>query len=139
MFIVRMSPESKIPCKKTPESAGYDLSSSENVIVPPRGRALVPTGLCFQVPESTYGRIAPRSGLALKNGIDVGAGVIDRDYTGFVGVILFNHTDEAFEVNIGDRIAQLIVTVIHSPQIIEVKTLNETTRMDGGFGSTGLQ
>lgn len=82
--------------------------------------------------------IAPRSGLAWKHSIDVGAGVIDADYRGPVGVILFNHSDVDFEVKIGDRIAQLIIEKIIVPDVEEVDDLDSTVRGSGGFGSTGV-
>ncbi|PWZ55862.1 Deoxyuridine 5'-triphosphate nucleotidohydrolase [Zea mays] len=85
------------------------------------------------------GRLAaPRSGLALKHSIDVGAGVIDADYRGPVGVILFNHSDADFAVKPGDRIAQMIIEVIATPEVAEVEDLDATVRGDGGFGSTGV-
>ena len=90
-------------------AAGYDLSASADCVVPGRGRALVKTDISMACPEGTYGRIAPRSGLAWKKFIDVGAGVVDADYRGDVGVILFNFGDEDFVVNPGDRVAQLIL------------------------------
>ncbi|KAK1396227.1 hypothetical protein POM88_006090 [Heracleum sosnowskyi] len=95
----------------SPLSAGYDLSSASEIKVPARGKALVPTDLRIAVPEGTYARIAPRSGLAWKHSIDVGADVIDADYRGPVGVILFNYSDVDFEVKAGDRIAQLIIAI----------------------------
>lgn len=82
--------------------------------------------------------VAPRSGLAWKHSIDVGAGVVDADYRGPVGVILFNHSDVDFEVKVGDRIAQLIVEKIVTPQVVEVDDLDATVRGAGGFGSTGV-
>lgn len=81
---------------------------------------------------------APRSGLTWKNSIDVGAGVIDADYRGPIGVILFNHSDLDFEVKAGDRIAQMILERIVTPEVIEVVDLDATARGDGGFGSTGI-
>jgi len=91
------------------------------------------------VPDGTYGRIAPRSGLAVKKGIDVGAGVIDRDYTGQVGVVLFNNSDEDFEIKVGDRIAQLVIEKIATPEVQIVDDLEDTVRGVGGFGSTGVE
>ena len=82
--------------------------------------------------------VAPRSGLAWKYSIDVGAGVIDADYRGPVGVILFNHSDVDFEVKVGDRIAQLIIEKIITPEVVEVEDLDSTERGVGGFGSTGV-
>lgn len=95
------------------------------------------TDIQIEVPEGHYGRVAPRSGLAWKNSIDVGAGVIDEDYRGNVGVILFNFSDVNFEIKKGDRIAQLICERISYPTVVEVDTLSETARGEGGFGSTG--
>ena len=119
-------------------AAGYDLSSATDTKVPARGKALIPTDLSIAIPEGTYGRVAPRSGLAWKHSIDVGAGVIDADYRGPLGVILFNHSDVDFEVKVGDRIAQLIIEKIMTPDVLEVDDLDSTTRGAGGFGSTGV-
>ncbi len=83
------------------------------------------------------GRIAPRSGLAAKNFIDTGAGVIDADYRGPVKVLLFNHGESDFEVKEGDRIAQLVIERIYTPEVVEVEELEESVRGAGGFGSTG--
>jgi deoxyuridine 5'-triphosphate nucleotidohydrolase len=119
-------------------AAGYDLCSNENTVVPARGRKLVHTGIAITIPEGHYGRIAPRSGLALKKGIDVGAGVCDADYRGEICVILFNHSDEDFEINEGDRIAQLILEWISTPPIRVVDDLDDTERGENGFGSSGI-
>lgn len=127
-----------MPSRGSPLSAGYDLSSATETKVPARGKALVPTDLSIAVPEGTYARIAPRSGLAWKHSIDVGAGVIDADYRGSVGVILFNHSDVDFEIKEGDRIAQLIIEKIITPDVVEVEDLDLTARGAGGFGSTGV-
>jgi len=89
------------------------------------------------VPVGTYGRVAPRSGLASKFMIDTGAGVIDADYRGIVFVLLFNHSEKDFEVKQGDRVAQLIIEKIQTPDVQEVQDLEETLRGAGGFGSTG--
>lgn len=129
---------SQIPTKGSEHSAGYDLYSCCNSLIYPQERALVKTGIVLEIPEGYYGRIAPRSGLALKNGIDVMAGVIDSDYRGEIGVILYN-TDKnvPFHIKIGDRIAQLIIEKYHTFDIEKVETLNPTQRNSGGFGSTG--
>ena len=99
---------------------------------------MVGTGLAFGIPEGNYGRIAPRSGLAAKHSIDVGAGVIDSDYRGEVKVLLFNFSDVDFKFNEGDRIAQMIIEKYTMTLITEVEKLDETVRGDGGFGSTGV-
>lgn len=121
------------------ESAGLDLCSAYAYLIPPQSRLLVSTDLSITVPEGTYGRIAPRSGLAKNNGIDVLAGVIDPDYTGPVGVILYNtDANNPFQINPGDRIAQLILERYESNVIVEtVGELSVTDRGNGGFGSTG--
>ena len=98
-----------LPVKGSLEAAGYDLHSLEEKIVPARGKALISTGIAMAIPSGNYGRIAHRSGLAAKNMIDVGAGVIDADYRGEVRVLLFNLSDTDFQVKPEDRIAQLIV------------------------------
>lgn len=97
------------------------------------------TDIQIEIPFGCYGRVAPRSGLAAKNFIDIGAGVIDEDYRGNVGVVMFNHAEEEFEVKKGDRIAQLICEKIFYPDIEEVSTLSTTERGTNGFGSTGTQ
>jgi dUTP pyrophosphatase len=127
----------KLPQRQSTEAAGYDLSSCEKKVVPAHGWALVSTGIAVRVPVNTYGRVAPRSGLSLK-GICVGAGVIDRDYRSVVGVVLYNHGSMDFEVNVGDRIAQLILERIETPVVVEVDELDATERGMNGFGSSGL-
>jgi len=133
----RVHVDAKVPFKGSVESAGYDLKSTIGVIIQPWSRAIVPTGWAMTVPKGTYGRVAPRSGLAARNSIDVAAGVVDRDYTGEVKVILVNNSDIEFKVNVGDRIAQLIIESIANPKIVIVPDLSETSRGSGGFGSTG--
>ncbi|KAK4283666.1 hypothetical protein QN277_000593 [Acacia crassicarpa] len=119
-------------------SAGYDLSSAVETKVPARGKALVATDLSIAIPEGTYVHIAPHSEITLKHSIDVGAGVIDADYRGPIGVILFNHSNADFEVKVGDRIAQLIIERIVALEVEEVADLDSTARGEGGFGSTGV-
>ena len=118
-------------------AAGYDLCAASNCIIPSRGKGTVDTGLAVSLPPGTYARIAPRSGLAIRNFIDVGAGVVDSDYRGEIKVILFNHSVEDFAVQAGDRIAQLILERIKTPQVKKVAALDDTDRGVGGFGSTG--
>jgi dUTP pyrophosphatase len=122
-------------------SAGLDLCSAYKYTIPPLSRLLIRTDLSFTLPSGTYGRIAPRSGLAYKHGIDVFAGVIDQDYRGPVGVILFNSdSTTSFQIEPGDRIAQLIVEKIEDNVIISIeKSLENTNRGGQGFGSTGVK
>ncbi|KAG5890651.1 hypothetical protein JTB14_034939 [Gonioctena quinquepunctata] len=133
----KVASEAYPPSKGSVKAAGYDLKSAFDVTVPARGKALVDTALKIELPEGCYGRIAPRSGLAVKNFIDVGAGVVDEDYRGVLKVVLFNHSDKDFEVKSGDRIAQLICERIYYPILEEVQALTDTERGEGGFGSTG--
>ena len=135
--VVRLSEKARIPTKGTPLSSGYDLYAATDMIVEPHGKAIVPLDLMVAVPPGTYGRVAPRSGLAAKHFIDIGAGVIDEDYRGPISVVLFNHGDSQFEVKQGDRVGQLICEKIVYPGIVEVSTLDDTDRGEGGFGSTG--
>ncbi|KAG8097750.1 hypothetical protein GUJ93_ZPchr0013g33763 [Zizania palustris] len=136
--VKRLSENAVLPSRGSALAAGYDLSSAAEAVVPARGKTMVPTDLSISIPEGTYARIAPRSGLALKHSIDVGAGVIDADYRGPVGVILFNHSDVDFVVKPGDRIAQMIIELIVTPEVAEVDDLDATVRGEGGFGSTGV-
>lgn len=137
--IKKLSDKAKIPSQGSKYAAGYDLYAAEEVLVNTMGRKLVKTNISIAIPEGYYGRIAPRSGLAYKNGIDVLAGVIDSDYRGDIGVILLN-TDHNldFEVNVGDRIAQIIIEKCHSVNWETVETLDTTVRSEGGFGSSGV-
>ncbi|EDO46592.1 predicted protein [Nematostella vectensis] len=125
------------PTRGSSHAAGYDLYSAYDVSIPAQGKALVKTDIAVAIPDGCYGRVAPRSSLAWKHQIDVGAGVIDRDYRGNVGVVLFNLGSSAYEVKQGDRIAQLIVERIQTPSIVEVEDLDSTERGAGGYGSTG--
>ena len=140
--VARINENAIIPKRSTSGAAGYDLFASEDTIVPLRTWMAVPTAIAIHVPSDHYARIAPRSGLALKNGIDVGAGVVDSCYQGEIKVILFNHSGEHFKICRGDRIAQMIFEKISTPDLeeISVEELRSvpTDRGVGGFGSTGL-
>eukprot|EP01018_Ginkgo_biloba_P004482 Gb_07875 [translate_table: standard] len=136
--VKKLSPNAILPSRGSALAAGYDLSSACDAVVPARGKALVQMDLSIAIPEGTYARVAPRSGLAWKQSIDVGAGVIDADYRGAVGVILFNHSNQDFGIKAGDRIAQLIIEKILTPRVLEVDDLDSTFRGVGGFGSTGV-
>ncbi|KAI1461911.1 dUTP pyrophosphatase [Annulohypoxylon moriforme] len=137
LLIKKLSPNAKLPTRGSAFSAGYDLYAAQPTSIPARGKALVETDISIAVPANTYGRIAPRSGLAAKHFIDTGAGVIDADYRGPVKVLLFNHSDADFAIAEGDRVAQLVVERIYTPEVVEVQELEESVRGAGGFGSTG--
>jgi dUTP pyrophosphatase len=130
--------DATLPTRGSDHSVGYDLYSSEDAMVPNQaGRAIVGTGITVVLPPGVYGRVAPRSGLAAKHCINVGAGVIDPDYTGEIKVILFNHGLKDFEIKKGDRIAQLILERCETPPIEEISIVEDTERGSSGFGSTG--
>ncbi|KAI0176802.1 dUTPase-like protein [Pestalotiopsis sp. NC0098] len=137
LLVKKLSDKAKLPTRGSAFAAGYDLYAAKETVIPKRGKALVDTDISIAVPAGTYGRIAPRSGLAAKHFIDTGAGVIDADYRGQVKVLLFNHSDADFAVSEGDRVAQLVIERIYTPDVVEVAELEESVRGAGGFGSTG--
>eukprot|EP00899_Mesostigma_viride_P027138 jgi/Mesvir1/7609/Mv06340-RA.1 len=136
--VKRLSENAVIPSRGSKHAAGYDLSSAHDCVIPARGKGIAKTDLAISIPEGTYARIAPRSGLAWKNHIDLGAGVVDYDYRGNIGVVMFNHSETDFVVRKGDRVAQLILEKIMTPDVLEVADLDDTERGEGGFGSTGV-
>ncbi|RHZ79043.1 hypothetical protein Glove_152g99 [Diversispora epigaea] len=133
-----LSSKAKLPIRCSDLAAGYDLYSAANIVVPTKGRAVIPTDLSIGMPSGTYGRVAPRSGLAVKQFIDVGAGVVDADFRGGLTVLLFNFGDKDYQVHEGDRIAQLILERICTPEVVQVEELEDTVRGSKGFGSTGI-
>jgi dUTP pyrophosphatase len=137
--ITKLVPNAILPSRATPQSAGYDLYSSEGYVLLPGHRVVVSTGIQVQLPPGVYGRIAPRSGLAVKHGLGVGAGVIDADYQGEIKVVLFNHDlRNNFVIRPGYRIAQLLLEYVSTPEVEEVQEFDTVTeRGTGGFGSTG--
>ena len=130
-----------LPAYATEHSAGMDLQAAivADMILPPGGRALVPTGLTIALPEGYEAQIRPRSGLAARNGVTVlnAPGTIDADYRGEIGVVLINHGSEAFAVSRGMRIAQMVIARHAQARWQEVADLSQTARGAGGFGSTG--
>jgi dUTP pyrophosphatase len=133
-----LSNKGKVPFDNNDnDNAGYDLFSAEEMEIPPKERRLIKTDIAIRLPVGTYGRIAPRSGLAYKHGLDVLAGVIDRGYSNNVGVILLNTGNESVQVNAGDKIAQIIIEFYNKPGFEQVEELADSKRGMGGFGSTG--
>ena len=133
----------ELPAYATPLSAGVDLRAAleEPVVLPPLGRALIPTGLFLAIPAGYEGQVRPRSGLAAKHGVTVlnTPGTVDADYRGEVKVILVNLSDTPFTIEPGERIAQMVFARCEQAQLEEVESLDETQRGAGGFGSTGLK
>lgn len=142
--VTKLVPNATLPARATPGAAGYDLFSTDSYVVLPGRRVVVSTGISVQLPPGTYGRIAPRSGLAVKHGLDTLAGVIDSDYTGEVKVVLQNlDLSQPFVIRPGYRIAQLILEKCEIVDVVEVPTENTplvdaTNRGAAGFGSTGI-
>ena len=133
----KLDPSATLPTRGSSAAAGLDLYSIEAVRLTSKQRTLVRTGLAVAIPEGYYGRIAPRSGLATKNGIDVLAGVIDADYRGEIQCLLYNTGDEIVELPAQTKICQLIIEKIVTPAAAWADELPETIRGENGFGSTG--
>jgi len=146
-----------LPTRANDSDAGYDLYAIQDMIIGPMEKAIVPTGMSIEIPKGYYGRIAPRSGLAVKNSIDVLAGVIDSGYRGEIGVVLINlnlpeilfkkdrktsayesafGSRSKFSISKGDRVAQLIIEKCHDIRWVE-SGLSDSDRGDGGYGSSG--
>ena len=133
-----LDPDGRLPARSNQTDAGADLFSAESLMIHPGERATVSTEISLEIPEGFYGRVAPRSGLASKHGVDVLAGVVDSGYRGEVKVVLLN-TDKSntFFVEKGDRIAQIIIEAHFNLPIVKTDSLAESGRGYGGFGSTG--
>lgn len=137
VYVKKLVGSAMIPARANKTDAGYDLWSVESYTLKPLERKLFRTGIAIEIPSGYYGRVAPRSGLAFKRGLDVMAGVIDSGFRGEVGVILVNLSNEEVYLTHGDRIAQLIIETCHQPTMIWVEDLNDSSRSEKGFGSTG--
>ena len=136
--IKKISTDATTPTRSNLSDAGWDLYSSQDTrYIQPGHRVLVKTGIAMEIPEGFAGLIWPRSGLAVKNGIDVFAGVVDAGYRGDVGVCLFNSSAQEVQIKQGDRIAQILFQSIPQFRIVEATELTDTNRGSGGFGSTG--
>jgi len=137
---IKVHPDAQIPTKSYPDDAGFDVSSVEDLILPPHGFAAVATGLRIALPPKTEAQMRPRSGLAAKHGVTAlnAPGTIDAGYRGDIRVILINHSDTPFHITKGMRIGQLVVQPVYDVAFTEVEALDVTDRNLGGFGSTGL-
>lgn len=133
----QLDPKAILPVRGSSFAAGLDICSIEDLVIEPHQRAISRTGLAVAIPHGFYGRVAPRSGLAVKQGLDVLAGVIDSDYRGELCCVLYNTGDVAIELSAGSKVCQLIIEKIIAPKATWVNDLDETARGAGGFGSTG--
>lgn len=141
LVVQKLHPDALLLSKPNDQDAGYDLHAFEDTLIPARGDSIVKTYIAVGLPPGVYGRVAPRSGLAVNHHIGVGAGVIDRGYTGEIKVLLLNHSDVSYQVKRGDKIAQLILEkYMHCP-IKEVRNIQEimgqSLRGAAGIGSSG--
>tara|TARA_R100000008_G_scaffold71036_1_gene48766 strand:- start:2048 stop:2470 length:423 start_codon:yes stop_codon:yes gene_type:complete len=135
--IKKLHDDAYLPSRNSSGDAGYDLYAIGHDVVRAGERKLVNTGVSIAIPHGYYGRIAPRSGLALNHGIDILAGVVDSGYRGEICALLVNLGDKNFAYRKGDRIAQLIIEKCHDVSWKQVQELNGTHRGDDGFGSSG--
>ena len=134
--IKKINPRAKIPTQATDGDAGYDLYAVRDMVIPPLSRDIVATGIQIEIPKGYYGRIAPRSGLAVKKGIDVLAGVIDSGYRGEI-ILKFSDNNIGECYKIGERVGQIMIMPHPHIEFVEVDDLSDSDRGDGGFGSTG--
>jgi len=128
--VKKLTYDAILPTRGSDGAVGYDLYSNCDGVIEGGNRGLISTGIAVSLPPGVYGRVAPRSGLAMKNGIQVGAGELK--------VLLFNHGSKDLEVKMGDRVAQLVLERCETPPVEEIGLLQETIRGEGGFGSTGV-
>ncbi len=141
--VVKLLREAILPKRHYPGDAGYDLFACERHVIEPRQKKIIPLGIAIEMPECPLKnhiycfRVASRSGLSAGHSIEVGAGVIDASYRGELKVILHNHSDVAYVVNPGDKVAQALIMIVATPDVIEVNELSESLRNNNGFGSTG--
>ena len=133
----KMDERAVLPQRGSALAAGLDICSIEDLEIGPKQRAMARTGFAVAIPAGFYGRIAPRSGLAAKKGLDVLSGVIDSDYRGEVLCLLYNTSDEIVNLPAGSKICQMIIEQIITPDAVWATDLDETARGAGGFGSTG--
>lgn len=139
MKVKKLKDNAIIPTRGSIDAAGWDLYSTDDYSIAPGGMVKISTGLAFEIPKNNFGGVFPRSGYATKKGLRLAncVAVIDSDYRGEVLVPLYNDSDEVQNINVGDRIAQMVILPFTSVNMEETNELNETERGEGGFGSTG--
>ncbi|MBW2984611.1 dUTP diphosphatase [Candidatus Woesearchaeota archaeon] len=139
--VQRVVEDVKVPSYAHEGDAGMDLYAAEEYILKPGERKLINTGIKIALPVGYEAQLRPKSGLALKHGISIvnTPGTVDSGYRGLVGVIAINHGTEEFRIEKNQKIAQMVINKVESAEIEEVPNLDETSRGEGGFGSTGLQ
>lgn len=135
--IKKLKPEAKLPSYAHPGDAGLDLCAAEVALIPAHTRAEISTGLAFEIPDGYVGLVWDKSGLAFKKGLTTMSGVLDAGYRGELKLLVYNTTDQDYSFNVGEKVAQLLIQPIERPEIAEADSLSETSRGEGGFGSTG--
>jgi len=139
IHIKKLSTTATLPRYIHPHDAGMDLYSSETIIVNPGERKLIPTGIALAIPSGYVGLIWDKSGIATNHGLKTMAGVIDSGYRGEVKILIHNLSNQPYTVQAGTKIAQMLIQPVVQNEIIEVKDLDDTSRGERGFGSTGME
>ncbi len=138
LLVKRLTQTATLPTRGSVQAAGLDLYADASVSIMPHCGNLVPTGISVVIPDGYYGRIAPRSGISVKTGLIVNAGVIDSDYRGEIKIVFQNPTNNFVDLKAGEKVAQLIIEKIAILDVKEVDSLDNTQRGSNGFGSTGI-
>ncbi|KAG6518126.1 hypothetical protein ZIOFF_021528 [Zingiber officinale] len=136
LLVHKLSSNAIIPIRQSTGATGLDLTTSEDCVIPPRGRGLIPTGISLEIPWGIYGKIAARSSTAYRLDLDIGAGVIDCDYKGEVKILAFNHSNQIIRIYKGECVSQIIIEYIAITDVYEVQSLTLTDRGTKVFGST---
>lgn len=136
--VTKLTANATIPSRGSDTAAGYDLYVDHNTVIEAKSQALVSTGIAMAIPDGWFGQINPRSSVASKRNLRIGARVIDSDYRGEVYINIHNDNDSDILIERGERIAQIIFMEHYSQPLTEVDSLDETVRGTGGFGSTGI-
>tara|TARA_Y100000034_G_C6572766_1_gene248288 strand:+ start:61 stop:486 length:426 start_codon:yes stop_codon:yes gene_type:complete len=137
--IKKLDKELETPIYAAENDAAFDLRSKVNIEMQPGEKVIVPSGLAIEIPPGFVGNIRGRSGLAAKHSINTMAGIIDAGYRGEIGVVMINHSNEVFKIERNMRIAQMLIMPIVQAKLTVVDELTDTSRGEGGFGSTGHQ
>lgn len=139
LLIKKITDDAKLPTYAHSTDAGMDLYANEDMLIKSKHQVTVPTGIAMAIPQGYAGLVWDKSGLSSKHSLHNLAGVIDAGYRGEIKVVVHNLSDVDYQVLKGQKIAQLLIQKIEQPTLVEVDELDETTRADGGFGSTGLE
>ncbi len=139
LHLKKLSPTAVLPKYIHPHDAGMDLYSNENITLQPQERKLIPTGIALAIPTGYVGLIWDKSGIATNHGLKTMAGVIDAGYRGEIKILIHNLSNQPYTVQAGTKIAQMLIQPVEQKEIIEVQELDDSSRGDGGFGSTGMK